>query len=201
MLAAVLTTCLTLALAACGSDGDTTNSEPQGSPAASVSDVGTDGAPESSADLLRFTMDRLNGDEENLAKYKGKVVLVVNTASQCGFTPQFEGLEELYKQKEDEGFVILGFPADDVAGQEPLTDKQIEGFCKANFGVTFPMFAKINVLGDGAAPLFKELPAPTWNFNKYLVDRKGHLVENWGAETTPEDSELTSAIDAQLAKS
>lgn len=88
-----------------------------------------------------------------------------------------------------------------MAGQEPLTDEQIEGFCKANFGVTFPMFAKINAIGDEAAPLFRELPPPTWNFNKYLFGRDGKLIENWGAETTPEDPELTGAIDAQLAQS
>ncbi len=146
-------------------------------------------------------MDRLNGDSENLAKYEGKVVLVANAASECGFTPQFDGLEDLYEKKRDEGSVILGFPADDVTHREPLTGEQIEGFCKANFGVTFPMFAEINALGDDAAPLFKVLPPPTWNFNKYLLDRDGRPVQNWGPETTPEDAELTGPIDAQLANS
>ena len=147
---------------------------------------------------LRFTMDRLNGEPEDLAEYRGKVVLVVNTASECGFTPQFEQLQELYEDLSDEGFVILGFPADDVANQEPREDEAIAQFCRANFGVTFPMFSKINVVGDEAAPLFKELGAPDWNFNKYLLGRDGLLIRHWGALTAPDDPELVGAIRAAL---
>ncbi len=103
--------------------------------------------------------------------------MVVNTASECGFAPQFEQLEELYREKRSDGFVILGFPADDVAGQEPRSDEEIAEFCEANFGVSFPMFAKTNVIGEEANPLFKALAAeagePAWNFNKYLLDRDG----------------------------
>lgn len=198
---ATLLSCFLLAaLAACGGDAsDPESTDPFTSRGQGDGPVRAgDGAGGGGESVLRFSMDRLNGDSENLAKYEGKVVLVVNTASQCGFTGQFEGLQTLYEEKRDDGLVILGFPADDIAGQEPLSDEQIEGFCKANFGVTFPMFAKINVVGDEAAPLFQALPEPTWNFNKYLLDRKGVLVEQWGAETTPEDAELTEAIDAQL---
>lgn len=146
-------------------------------------------------------MDRLNGEPDDLSRYLGKVVLVVNTASECGFTPQFKQLEALYRAKRDAGFVILGFPADDVAGQEPRSDEEIAEFCRANFGVTFPMFAKINVVGDEAAPLFKQLGEPDWNFNKYLLDRRGRLLERWGATTEPDDPELVSAIDRQLSRS
>ena len=155
-------------------------------------------APAASESPLRFTMDRLNGEPEDLSKHQGKVVLVVNTASECGFTPQFEQLQALYEDLGDEGFVILGFPADDVAGQEPREDEAIAQFCRANFGVSFPMFSKINVVGDEAAPLFKELGAPDWNFNKYLLGRDGLLIRQWGARTAPDDPELVGAIRAEL---
>jgi len=155
-------------------------------------------APVTSESPLRFEMERLNGEPEDLAKYQGKVVLVVNTASECGFTPQFEQLQSLYEDLGDEGLVILGFPADDVASQEPREDEAIARFCRANFGVTFPMFAKINVVGEEAAPLFKELGAPDWNFNKYLLGRDGLLLQQWGARTEPDDPELVGAIRAEL---
>ena len=158
----------------------------------------SDTAPAVSESPLRFEMERLNGEPEDLSQYKGKVVLVVNTASECGFTPQFEQLQELYEDLGDEGLVILGFPADDVAGQEPRDDAAIAKFCRANFGVTFPMFSKINVVGEEAAPLFKELGAPDWNFNKYLLGRDGLLIEQWGARTTPDDPELVGAIRSEL---
>jgi glutathione peroxidase len=155
--------------------------------------------------VLHFTLDRLNGEPDNLTQYRGKVVLVVNTATECGFTPQFEQLEKLYEAKKGEGFVILGFPADDVAHQEPRDDAAISEFCKANFGVTFPMFTKSNVVDEPLNPLYKELTAaqgpPDWNFNKYLLDRQGRPLQRWGPETAPDDPELTGAIDAQLAPS
>lgn len=154
--------------------------------------------------VLHFTLDRLNGEPDNLAGYRGKVVLVVNTATECGFTPQFEQLEKLYEAKKGEGFVILGFPADDVAHQEPRDDAAISEFCKANFGVTFPMFTKSNVVDEPLNPLYKELTAaqgpPDWNFNKYLLDRQGRPLERWGPETAPDDPELTAAIDEQLKR-
>ena len=142
-------------------------------------------APTSSSatPVLRGTLPRLNGEPQDLASYDGKVVLVVNTATECGFTPQFEQLEQLYRQNRDRGFVILGFPADDVAHQEPRDDAAIAEFCKANFGVSFPMFAKSNVVEDPINPVFSklngELGPPTWNFHKYLLDRHGQAVEHY----------------------
>lgn len=147
---------------------------------------------------LRFTLDRLDGTQDDLSNYEGKVVLVVNTASRCGFTPQFEGLQRLYEAKKDDGLVLLGFPANDFAGQEPLDNEAIGEFCTRNFGVSFPMFAKIGVTGEDAHPLFKTLGEPDWNFNKYLLDREGKLVKRWGATTAPDDPELTGAIEEQL---
>jgi glutathione peroxidase len=148
--------------------------------------------------LLRWQMTRLNGEKDDLSAYAGKVVLLVNTASECGFTPQFEGLQNLYEQKRADGLVILGFPSNDFAGQEPRSNDEIASFCKANFGVEFPMFAKSAVIGDAANPLFAELPAPEWNFSKYLLDRNGELVASWGSATEPDDPELLAAIDAEL---
>ena len=138
----------------------------------------------------------------DLDRYKGQVVLVVNTASECGFTPQFEGLEALYKEKQKDDFVILGFPADDIVGQEPRDDAEIAEFCEANFGVTFPMFSKSNVVDEPVNPLFAALAEkvgePAYNFNKFLLDRKGRPVERFDAQVEPDDPELISAIEAQL---
>ena len=157
----------------------------------------SEGTPQSSSPL-RFEMERLDGTAEDLSQYLGKVVLVVNTASRCGFTPQFKGLQALYESQGGEDFVILGFPSNDFADQEPLADGEIAEFCQANFGVTFPMFSKIEVKGDGAAPLFRELGEPDWNFNKYLLDRSGKVAGHWGARTTPDDPEITGAIEREL---
>ena len=151
-----------------------------------------------SSSPLRFEMERLDGTPEDLSQHRGKVVLVVNTASKCGFTPQFEGLQELYESHGGEDFVILGFPSNDFADQEPLGDGEIAEFCQVNFGVTFPMFSKIEVKGDGAAPLFRELGEPDWNFNKYLLGREGRVAGHWGARTTPDDPEITGAIQREL---
>ncbi len=196
--------CLTLALAACGDR----EPEPADSPNASSSARSPDpaAAPSSAPKpptpmtpaLLDLTLPRLNGDPQSLAEYAGKVILVVNTASECGFAPQFEGLESLYESRRAKGLVILGFPADDFAGQEPRSNPEIAEFCKSNYGVKFPMFAKSTVIGDGINPLFAELPPPEWNFNKYLIDRDGKLVAHWGAETTPQNDQLIGAIDKLL---
>jgi glutathione peroxidase len=148
--------------------------------------------------VLRFAMERLNGEPDRLSSYRGKAVLVVNTASECGFTPQFKALERLWRERRDEGLVVLGFPANDFAGQEPRSNSEIAKFCRANFGVSFPMFAKLRVTGDGAHPLFKALGQPDWNFNKYLLDRRGRLVERWGASTEPDDPELTARLEETL---
>jgi glutathione peroxidase len=156
-------------------------------------------APAADSSPLRFEMDRLDGSSEDLSAHRGKVVLIVNTASKCGFTPQFEGLQALYERFGGDDFVILGFPSNDFAGQEPLDNEGIGEFCQANFGVSFPMFAKIEVKGDNAAPLFRELGEPDWNFNKYLLDREGKVAGHWHAQTTPDDPEITAAIERELA--
>jgi glutathione peroxidase len=197
----------TLALAACGGDDGATGGAPSGGDAMSA-ESGAVTAPEEStgsADgetVLDGTVNRLNGEAQDLADYRGKVVLVVNTASECGFSGQFEGLEELYRDKRDEGFVILGFPADDVASQEPRSDEEIAEYCKANFGVTFPMFEKTNVKDDPVNPVFEKLNAalgePTWNFNKYLLDREGRPVEHFDVQVEPDDPALTGAIERRL---
>ncbi len=175
-----------LALAACGDDA--------AGPSASVESQG--------GSVLEGSLPLLTGEEQDLAKYEGDVVLVVNTASECGFTPQFEGLQSLYEEHKDDGFTVLGFPADDVAGQEPRDDAEIKEFCEENFGVEFPMFAKSDVTGESANPLFQRLGAaagePTWNFNKYLLDRKGQVVEHYEQGTGPEDPELNARIDELL---
>ncbi len=179
--------CLVLAcaavLGACGGD------EPD-VPGASVDPV------------LHGTATRLNGDRDRLDRYRGKVVLVVNTASECGFTPQFGGLEELYRERREDGLVLLGFPSNDFAGQEPRSNDEIAAFCRENFGVTFPMFARTPVKGDDAHPLYRRLGAaagePEWNFNKYLLDRSGRVVARFGAGTQPDDPELVSRLDALL---
>jgi glutathione peroxidase len=189
----------TLGLASCGGSDMSDPGDPP--PAAATSEhPGADSKrPEA---ILSGTLTSLNGQPENLGQYRGKVVLVVNTATECGFTPQFDGLERLYEQKRGDGFVILGFPADDVAHQEPRDDAAIAEFCKANFGVSFPMFAKSNVVDEPVNPVFgrlgDQLGPPTWNFNKYLLDRRGRAVEHYSETTEPDDLELTSRIDELL---
>jgi glutathione peroxidase len=128
-------------------------------------------------------------------------VLVVNTATECGFTPQFEGLEQLYRQRKSRGLVVLGFPANDFS-QEPRSDGDIASFCKENYGVSFPMFSKTTVTGSSANALYRRLTAkagaPEWNFNKYLVDRRGKVVARYGAAVEPQSDELTGRIDKLL---
>ena len=156
--------------------------------------------------VLERKMKRLNGQEEDLSRYKGKVVMVVNTASKCGLTPQYKGLQAIFDQYKDRGFEILGFPANDFMGQEPGTEEEISDFCEINYGVTFPMFSKISVKGDAMDPLYREIttmPEPIggdvmWNFQKYLLDREGNVVKKIGPQTTPEDPSVVSAIEELL---
>ena len=152
--------------------------------------------------VLEGTLPLLNGEPQDLAAYRGKVVLVVNTASECGYAPQFEGLEALYRDRRDDGLVILGFPADDVVGQEPRSDEEIAEFCEANYGVSFPMFSKSNVVDDPVNPLYvslsESLGGPTYNFNKYLLDRRGRPIQRYDQSTEPDDPELTRAIEQLL---
>ncbi len=144
--------------------------------------------------LYDFTATSITGEEVDLAQYQGKAVLVVNTASKCGFTPQYQGLEELQKAYADDGLVVLGFPCDQFGHQEPGDEAEIEQFCELNYGVTFPMFAKIEVNGDGAHPLYRWLKAEKggtlgdrikWNFTKFLVGRDGRPIKRYGSTTKP----------------
>ena len=149
---------------------------------------------------------RLLGPAENICQtYGGKVLLVTNVASHCGFTPQYEGLEKLYKTYEGKGLVVLGFPSGDFNNQEFEDEAEIAKFCKQNFGVTFPMFSRSSVKGPEANPLFKGLAAktgeePGWNFNKYLVGRDGKVIAHFGSKVSPDSPELTKAVEAALAK-
>lgn len=154
--------------------------------------------------LLSHTFLRLQDEEpQNLCQYQGKVILVVNTASFCGFTSQYEGLEKLYAKYKDQGFVILGFPSNDFGAQEPGSNKDIADFCKNTYDVKFPMFTKSVVSGKNPNPLFKMLIAqtgttPKWNFYKYLIDRQGKVVDSYGSITKPSSSSITGEIEKLL---
>lgn len=151
-----------------------------------------------------FTVKDINGEDYPLSQLKGKKVLVVNTASKCGNTPQYEGLQELYEKYGDDGFVILGFPANNFAKQEPGSNEEIATFCKMNYGVSFPMMSKISVKGDDQHPLYGWLTSKsengvedsevTWNFQKYMVDEKGKLAGHFSPKTLPDNEELVSWI-------
>jgi len=156
--------------------------------------------------LSDFTATTITGQDRPLAEYAGQVVLVVNTASACGFTPQFAGLEELYQQFKDEGFVVLGFPCNQFGAQDPGSDDEIGQFCQVNYGVTFPMFAKVDVNGDDAHPVFDWLKsekkgllggAIKWNFTKFLVSRDGEVVSRYAP--TKEPADLADDVRAALA--
>jgi glutathione peroxidase len=179
--------------------------------------------------ILEIPVRRISGANESLAHYQGRVVLIVNVASKCGLTPQYEGLEELYRKYRDRGLVVLGFPANDFAGQEPGTNEEIAAFCSSTFAVDFPLFEKISVTGSTAHPLYQALihaqpkatstsdvpfsehlkeygispnaePEVLWNFEKFLVDRSGEVVARFSPDMTPDDPVLTAAIETELAK-
>jgi len=163
------------------------------------------GAPGGCAPMLDHKLMNLQDEPVSLCDFRGKVLLVVNTASQCGYTPQYEGLEKLYRRYQDRGFVVLGFPANDFGGQEPGSNKQIAQFCQVNYGVSFPMFAKTSVVGGNANPVFRALAQktgkpPRWNFSKYLIDRNGEPVAAFGSAVEPTDPRLTAQIEQLLAK-
>ncbi len=152
-----------------------------------------------------FKIRRLNSDQadEICSTYKGKVMLVVNTASRCAYTDQYAGLEKLYENYREKGLVVIGFPSNDFGGQEPGTEKVIKNFCRLTYGVKFPMYAKTQVIGEGASPIYKALyratdSTPRWNFHKYLIDRNGNVVENFGSSVSPENNTLTGAIERLL---
>jgi glutathione peroxidase len=156
-----------------------------------------------------FTMNSIDGKPAPLSAYKGKVMLLVNVASKCGYTPQYKGLEALYRRYKDQGLVVIGFPANNFGAQEPGTDEEIKTFCTRNYDVTFPMYSKISVKGDDQAPLYKFLtdkavnPATggdvRWNFTKFLVDRSGQVIGRFESRIAPESTELTGAVEKALA--
>ena len=161
------------------------------------------GQPVACPAILNHTVDRLQDEKpQSLCQFAGKVVLVVNTASFCGFTSQYKGLEKLNTQYKDQGLVVLGFPSNDFS-QEKGSNKEIAEFCESTFGVKFPMFTKTQVTGEGAAPLFKQLTAqtgqkPRWNFHKYLIGRDGKVIDQYNSMVGPESKTLLSAIDKAL---
>lgn len=157
------------------------------------------------AGLLDVSYRPLAGKEAvNLKKaYAGQVLLIVNTASKCGYTPQYDGLESLHQRYAAQGFAVLGFPSNDFKGQEPGSEKEIQEFCTLTYGVKFPMFEKVVVTGDQATPLYKSLAqatgtAPAWNFHKYLIGRDGRVVANFPSKTAPDDPAVVAAIEREL---
>lgn len=159
---------------------------------------------------LNFKMKKIDGKEVSLADYKGKVILMVNVASACGYTPQYDGLQAIYEKYGKEGFVVMGFPANEFGAQEPGTNDEIAKFCKSKHNVSFDMFQKVVVKGDGICPLYKHLTSPDtnpkyagvigWNFEKFLIGRNGEVVGRFKPSVTPESEPLTKAIEAELAR-
>jgi glutathione peroxidase len=153
--------------------------------------------------LYDLKTNTLEGEPADLGQYRGKVALVVNTASKCGLTPQYEGLEALYQELAPEGFVVLGFPSNDFMGQEPGSPEEIRRFCTTEYPVTFPLFEKSKVKGGDRCEVYQllaaELEEPTWNFTKYVVDREGVVVARFGPRTTPDSPRLRDTIERELA--
>ncbi|MEX0647008.1 MAG: glutathione peroxidase [Balneolaceae bacterium] len=153
--------------------------------------------------IYQFELSSINGESINLGEFEGEVLLIVNTASQCGNTPQYEGLQNMHEEFAEQGFIVLGFPANNFGGQEPGSDDEILEFCELNYGVTFPLFSKISVKGDDIHPLFDYLTntsnpdftgAIGWNFEKFLIDRNGNLVRRFKTSVTPESDDLQQAV-------
>jgi len=163
----------------------------------------TAAVPVTATSIYDFKVEGLDGNTIDFSSFKGKKILIVNTASQCGYTPQYEGLEKLYEQYKDK-LVIVGFPANNFGAQEPGSNEEIKTFCKKNYGVSFPMAAKISVKGDDMAPIYKWLTSKaengvldatiTWNFNKFLLDENGHLLYYFPSKVTPQSEEITSKL-------
>jgi glutathione peroxidase len=157
--------------------------------------------------IFDYKMKDIDGKEVSLDKYKGKVILVVNVASKCGYTPQYEGLQKLYETYKDDGLVILGFPANNFNGQEPGSDEEIKQFCTLNYGVEFPMFSKVSVKGEDQAELFSFLTQAQnpdftgeikWNFEKFLINKEGDLIRRFRSNVEPESDEIVSAVTEAL---
>jgi glutathione peroxidase len=162
------------------------------------------------ASVLDFQVQNIEHKPVDLSRYKGEVLLIVNTASQCGFTPQYEGMEAVYEKYKSRGFEVLAFPANEFGQQEPGTDAEIKSFCSTKYNVTFPLFAKIVVKGEAIHPLYRFLTSPetnpkfagaiSWNFAKFLVNRKGEVIARFEPDEEPESAKLTGAIEAALAQ-
>ncbi|HKI37978.1 MAG TPA: glutathione peroxidase [Gemmataceae bacterium] len=161
--------------------------------------------------VLNFKMKGIDGKEVDLSQYQGKVVLFVNVASKCGYTPQYKGLQALYEKYKDQGLVVVGVPANDFNKQEPGTDAEIAKFCESKYGVTFPMLAKVStIVGDDKVPLYKHLTSKDtdpkfagevkWNFTKFLIGRNGDIVNRFDSKVKPDSDEMTKAIEDELAK-
>lgn len=157
--------------------------------------------------IYDITVKDMDGKDVSLASYKGKVLLIVNVASQCGYTKQYEGLEKIYEQYKDKGFEILAFPSNDFGEQEPGTNEEIKQFCQSKFNVTFPLFDKVKVLGADKVSLYERLSnnaepvgEVAWNFEKFLIDKNGNIVGRYKSKITPESEELNAAITSQLTK-
>jgi glutathione peroxidase len=176
----------------------------------SVSVTAEAGGKDKSPAVLNFKMQSLDGKTVDLSQFKGKVVLFVNVASKCGYTPQYKGLQALHKKYADKGLVIIGVPSNDFLMQEPGSNAEIADFCKKNYGVEFVMLAKVKVLGDDQTPLYKFLTSKetdpkfagpiTWNFEKFLIGRDGNIVARFAPKFEPESKEVTDAIEKELAK-
>ena len=161
--------------------------------------------------LYDFTVRDIDGNDVSLDQFRDQVLLIVNVASKCGFTPQYEGLEALYRKYKDRGFTVLGFPANNFMRQEPGTNQEIKSFCKLNYGVSFPMFSKISVKGRDIHPLFDYLTGKKtnprfsgkikWNFNKFLVGRSGEFIARFGSKDNPQAQKVVAAIEAALENS
>lgn len=189
--------------------GTASDATPSHETPAGGTEVAGQGAGELAAEaderyVLGVSMNRIDGQTESLEAYKGKVVLVVNVASACGLTPQYEALQALYAQKSGEGLVVLGFPANNFGNQEPGTNAEILEFCSGRYEVTFPMFEKISVTGEDQHPLYARLSQeggpPDWNFTKYLVDRQGRVVARFSPRTSPSDPALLARVDELLGQ-
>ncbi len=164
-------------------------------------------AETTTTDFKQIPFKTIDGKPTNLAAYDGKVKLIVNVASKCGFTPQYDGLEKIYEEYKDKGFVVIGFPANNFNHQEPGTNAEIKKFCTSKFNVTFPMMAKISVKGDDIHPLYQYLTTHsmppgdiTWNFNKFLLDRDGNIVARWESTVEPTSKEITQEIEKVLTE-
>jgi glutathione peroxidase len=165
-------------------------------------------SPSITANISDFTVKDINLNEVKLSEYKGKVLLIVNVASNCGFTSQYKGLQKIYEIYKDQGFEVLGFPCNDFGGQEPGTNEEIMNFCSLNYEVTFPMFDKVHVKGDEKAPLFDLLTNNSvtgkssikWNFEKFIIDKEGNIVDRFRSATKPDSKKITKVIERELSK-